>query len=559
MSRRPLILTVDADVDSLDRTEGELARRLGGDFRVRGESSLAAATDELTETAAAGGDLALLLIDSDLPRAEVESLLASTRAQFPDARRVLLIPWGGWADRATADVILRGMSLGEIDYYVLKPWKSPDEYFHRTVAEFVHEWSRTRQQGPPEIAIICDRWAARGHELDNLLTRNGVPHALMARDSLESGRLLLDAGVDLDDSAEVIVVMPALGNRVLRDPSGTELVRGYGVSTEMAESESVDVVVVGAGPSGLATAVYAAAEGLQALVVEREALGGQAATSTLIRNYLGFNRGVTGAELAQRGYQQAWVFGARFMLTQEVTGMRTDGDSLVVSVAGQGEVRTRSVVLALGVAYRRLGVESIECHLGSGVFYGASPSEARSFSGVPVAVVGGGNSAGQAVMYLARYASHVTLLVRDSTLEVSMSRYLIDELAAESKVTVLTNVEAVAGSGDDRLRGMTVRDRGSGETHDIAVEGLLIMIGAVPHTQWLPEDVRRDERGYVLTGSEVSADDWPLERAPLPYETSLPGVFAVGDVRSGSVKRVAASVGEGSVVISQVLTHLAPG
>jgi thioredoxin reductase (NADPH) len=295
MSRRPLILTVDADVDSLDRTEGELARRLGGDFRVRGESSLAAATDELTETAAAGGDLALLLIDSDLPRAEVESLLASTRAQFPDARRVLLIPWGGWADRATADVILRGMSLGEIDYYVLKPWKSPDEYFHRTVAEFVHEWSRTRQQGPPEIAIICDRWAARGHELDNLLTRNGVPHALMARDSLESGRLLLDAGVDLDDPAEVIVVMPALGNRVLRDPSGTELVRGYGVSTEMAESESVDVVVVGAGPSGLATAVYAAAEGLQALVVEREALGGQAATSTLIRNYLGFNRGVTGA------------------------------------------------------------------------------------------------------------------------------------------------------------------------------------------------------------------------------------------------------------------------
>jgi thioredoxin reductase (NADPH) len=253
------------------------------------------------------------------------------------------------------------------------------------------------------------------------------------------------------------------------------------------------------------------------------------------------------------------VFGARFMLTQEVTGMRTDGDSLVVSVAGQGEVRTRSVVLALGVAYRRLGVESIECHLGSGVFYGATPSEARSFSGVPVAVVGGGNSAGQAVMYLARYASHVTLLVRDSTLEVSMSRYLIDELAAESKVTVLTNVEAVAGSGDDRLRGMTVRDRGSGETHDIAVEGLLIMIGAVPHTQWLPEDVRRDERGYVLTGSEVSADDWPLERAPLPYETSLPGVFAVGDVRSGSVKRVAASVGEGSVVISQVLTHLAPG
>jgi thioredoxin reductase (NADPH) len=268
---------------------------------------------------------------------------------------------------------------------------------------------------------------------------------------------------------------------------------------------------------------------------------------------------VTGAELAQRGYQQAWVFGARFMLTHEVTAMRPDGDALVVEVAGQGEVRTRSVVLALGVAYRRLGVESIERHLGSGVFYGASPSEARSFSGVPVAVVGGGNSAGQAVMYLARYASHVTLLVRDSTLEASMSHYLIDELAAEAKVTVLTDVEAVAGSGEDRLRGMTVRDRSTGQTHDIEVEGLLIMIGAVPHTQWLPDEVRRDERGYVLTGRDMPAEAWTLERAPLPYETSLPGVFAVGDVRSGSVKRVAASVGEGSVVITQVLTHLAPG
>jgi thioredoxin reductase (NADPH) len=559
MSRRPLVLAVDADLDALDRTEGELSRRLGGDFRVRGESSLRAAADELARTATAGGDLALLLIDSDLPQDEVETLLASTRTQFPDARRALLIPWGGWADRGTADLILRGMSLGEIDYYVLKPWKSPDEYFHRTIGEFLHEWSRTRAQGPPEIAVICARWAARGHELDNLLTRNGVPHQLMDRDSLAAGRLLLDAGVELDDPAEVIVVMPALGNRVLRDPSGTELVRGYGVSTEMSESESVDVVIVGAGPSGLATAVYAAAEGLQALVVEREALGGQAATSTLIRNYLGFNRGVTGAELAQRGYQQAWVFGARFMLTQEVTAMRTEGDRLVVEVAGQGEVRTRSVVLALGVAYRRLGVESIECHLGSGVFYGASPSEARSFTGVPVAVVGGGNSAGQAVMYLARYASHVTLLVRDRTLEVSMSRYLIDELKAESKVTVLTGVEAVAGSGDDRLRGMTVRDRSSGQTQQIDVEGLLIMIGAVPHTQWLPPEVCRDERGYVLTGRDVSADVWPLDRPPLPYETSLPGVFAVGDVRSGSVKRVAASVGEGSVVITQVLTHLAPG
>ncbi len=555
---RALVIAVDPDPTTLDRTEAELQRRLGGDYRVRGESSLQAATELVQATAIAGGDLALLLIDAELPREDVESLLALTRTRFPDARRVLLIPWGGWADRATADLILRGMAIGEIDYYVLKPWKSPDEYFHRTIAEFLHEWSRTQRQGPPEIAIICERWEPRGHALDNLLTRNGVPHGLVPRGSTLATRLLLEAGVPMDDPSAVIVVMPALGNRVLRDPSNAEMASGYGVGTSLDEVGEVDVVVVGAGPSGLATGVYAAAEGLQALVVEREALGGQAASSTLIRNYLGFNRGVTGAELAQRGYQQAWAFGAHFLIMSEITALRRQDGDLVLQVDGSQEVRTRAVVLALGVAYRRLGVESIERHIGAGVFYGASPSEARSFSGLPVAVVGGGNSAGQAVMYLARYASHVTLLVREESVAISMSQYLIDELAAEPKVSVLTNVEAVDGHGEDRLRGLTYRRRDTGETATLDVEGLLIMIGAVPHTQWLPPDVQRDSRGYLLTGRDVSDEAWPLERPPLPYETSMPGVFAVGDVRAGSVKRVAAGVGEGSVVISQVLQHLAP-
>ena len=555
---RPLVLVVDPDPAALDRTEAELARREGADFRVRAETTVAGACRHLETTSGHGGDLALLLVDADLPHDDLAEILADTRRLFPDARRALLIPWGGWANRDTAAQILRGMAVGEIDYYVLKPWKTPDELFHRTVAEFLHEWSRAQRQGPPEIAVVCDRWSARGHEVDNLLTRNGVPHALVPRDTDQAMRLLLDCGVELDDPTEVLVVLPALGHTVLRDPTNSELAGAYGVGTEVSELDEVDVVVVGAGPSGLATAVYAAAEGLEALVVEREALGGQAATSTLIRNYLGFNRGVTGAELAQRGYQQAWVFGARFLMMQEVTALRAEGDHLLVDIAGQGSVRARSVVLCLGVDYRRLGVASIEKHLSSGVFYGASPSEARSFTGVDVAVVGGGNSAGQAVMYLARYARHVTLLVRDPDLSTSMSAYLIDELAAESKVTVRTGVEAVEGHGEHRLRGLTVRDRASGTTDRIDVEGLLIMIGAVPHTQWLPDEVARDGRGFVLTGGDVPEQIWPLERRPLPYETSLPRVFAVGDVRSGSVKRVAASVGEGSVVVSQVLTALAP-
>lgn len=555
---RPTVLIVDPDLATLDRTESELARRIAADFRVRGEPSIEAAGRLLESVAAQQAELALLLVDSELPDDAVETLLADTRRLFPDARRALLIPWGGWANRETAEEILRGMAVGAIDYYVLKPWKSPDELFHRTIAEFLHEWSRTQRQGPPEIAVICDRWDPRGHELDNLLTRNGVPHALVPRDSDQATRLMLDAGVPHDDPSDVLIVMPALGARVLRDPTNAELAGAYGVNTEAADVDEVDVVVVGAGPSGLATAVYAAAEGLSALVVEREALGGQAATSTLIRNYLGFNRGVTGAELAQRGYQQAWVFGARFLLTREVGALAQDGDRLAVEIGDEGVVRARSVVLCLGVAYRRLGVESIERHLGAGVFYGASPSEARSFTDVPVAVVGGGNSAGQAVMYLARYASHVTLLVRDSELAATMSAYLIDELAAEAKVTVRTGVEAVEGHGEDRLRGLTVRDRATGATDEIDVQGLLIMIGAVPHTDWLPDEVLRDKRGFVLTGPDVPADTWPLSRPPQPFETSLPGVFAVGDVRANSVKRVAAAVGEGSVVVSQIFTALTP-
>ncbi len=555
---RPLVLAVDPDPATLDRIEGELARRLGGDYRVRGERSLQDARRQLDTATGASAELALLLVDAELPREEVREMLSHARSGFPDARRAFLIPWGGWADRSAADTILHSMAIGEIDYYLLKPWKSPDEYFHRTVAEFLHEWSRSQRQGPPEIAVISDQWDARGHELDNLLTRNGVPHALVARDSKQATRLLLDAGVELDDPAEVLVVMPALGHRVLRDPSNRELVGGYGVGTDIDQVDDVDIVVIGAGPSGLATAVYAAAEGLDALVIEREALGGQAATSTLIRNYLGFNRGVTGAELAQRGYQQAWVFGAQFLLTSEVTAFEPTDTGFVVRVGEHGSVRTRSIVLALGVAYRRLGVESIERHLGSGVFYGASPAEARSFSGLPVAVVGGGNSAGQAVMYLARYASSVTLLVRDETLEATMSAYLIDELAAEPKITVLTGVEAVEGHGDDRLRALTIRERASGMTEQIDAEGMLIMIGAVPNTAWLPEQVARESHGFLLTGTALPNDAWPLERPPFPFETSLPGVFAVGDVRSGSVKRVAAGVGEGSVVITQVLQALTP-
>ncbi|MGH3368406.1 MAG: NAD(P)/FAD-dependent oxidoreductase, partial [Nocardioidaceae bacterium] len=315
--------------------------------------------------------------------------------------------------------------------------------------------------------------------------------------------------------------------------------------------------VVGAGPGGLAAAVYASSEGLRTLVVERESIGGQAGSSSLIRNYLGFSRGVSGAELAQRGYQQAWVFGAHFVLMREVTRLKEQGDDFVAEIADVGEVTARTVVLATGVSYRRLGVPELEALGGSGVYYGASVSEAHGLTGLDAVVVGGGNSAGQAVLHLARYCRQVTLVVRGQDLTATMSSYLTDAIEAATNIAVRPSSEVTGGHGDTRLEAVVVRDRTTGAEESLRADGLFVMIGAEPRTDWLPQTVGRDRYGFVLAGSDAAADPlWPLSRPPQPYETTLPGLFAVGDVRCGSVKRVASAVGEGSVVVSQLHAHL---
>jgi thioredoxin reductase (NADPH) len=314
--------------------------------------------------------------------------------------------------------------------------------------------------------------------------------------------------------------------------------------------------VVGAGPAGLAAAVYSSSEGLRTLVVEREAIGGQAGSSSLIRNYLGFARGIRGAELAQRAYQQAWVFGTTFLLMREVRALTSRGDRYVLSLSDGTEASARAVILATGVTYRRLGIPALEDLTGAGVFYGASVSDAQALSGQDAYVVGGGNSAGQAAMHLARYA-RVTILCRGSSLADSMSRYLRDEIAAAENIEVRLGTEVVDGGGESRLEHLTIRDRPTGETATVPAAALFLLIGATPHTGWLPPEIERDERGWLLTGRDVAEaggrfSRWSLERAPFTYETSMPGVFAVGDVRQSSVKRVASAVGEGSVVIREV-------
>jgi thioredoxin reductase (NADPH) len=554
---RPILLVVDAHPALLDRTESELQRGFGIDFRIRGELSADAAVESLQRAHDLGQRVAVVLVDHALAAAERTAVLDRARELHPDARRALLIEWGAWAVRETASAILTAMAVGDINYYVLKPWTQPDELFHRTVAEFVQEWSRNEVSNLREVVVIADRSTARGHAIRSLLARNGIPSAFRERGS-ELANAVLRKIKEPDPGTGVLVWMPAIGGTILHDPTDAEVAEAWGIHTSLPTDNRVfDVLIIGAGPGGLAAAVYASSEGLRTLVVERESIGGQAGSSSLIRNYLGFSRGISGSELAQRGYQQAWVFGAHFVLMRQVTQLKERGTDFVADIEGVGEVVAGTVVLATGVSYRRLGVPKLEELSGAGVYYGASISEAHGLTGLDAVVVGGGNSAGQAVLHLARYCRLVTLVIRGPDLAAGMSSYLIEAIAAAPNVAVRASSEVVDGEGDSRLEAVTLRDRTTGAEESLHADGLFVMIGAEPRTDWLPETVGRERHGFVVAGSDAASDPlWTQPRPPQPYETTLPGVFAVGDVRSGSVKRVASAVGEGSVVVSQLHAHL---
>jgi thioredoxin reductase (NADPH) len=444
----------------------------------------------------------------------------------------------------------RGIGLGDIDYYVLKPWRTGDELFHRTMTEFLHDWVGSDASLSRELTIVADAGNARASELRNLLTRNRVPFVFHTSTSPEGAAVLAEVR---EPDASVPVVLQRNG-RVLVDPSNVEIAEAYGASTSLPGSREFDVTVVGAGPSGLAAAVYAASEGLRTCVIERETIGGQAGSSSRIRNYLGFQRGITGADLAQRAHQQAWVFGTTFIQMSEASALRSDGDRLYLTSSNCFEIPTGVVVLAMGVSYRRLGIPALEELTGTSVFYGASAAEAERFTGRSVVVVGGGNSAGQAAVHLARHARRVTILVRRATLAETMSAYLIDEIDGQLNIDVRYQTEIVDGAGDGALERLTFRDSATGAQETVPADAVFILIGAQPHTAWLPDEIVRDRYGFVVTGHADEA--WSLDRPPFMFESSMPGVFAVGDVRSGSVKRVASAAGEGSVAIQQVHEYL---
>jgi len=550
---RPVLLAVDEDAGDLREISRELHKRYGEDYRVVCERFPEAALRRLRDLEGAGEEVALVLADQWMAEISGPDFLTRAGEISSTAKRALLVDWG---DRAAVRPLHQAMSLGRIDYYVTKPYGDHDERFHRVISEFLYDWSKDRIPKFDEIRVVGEQWSPRSFELRDLLGRNGVLHTFHSSDSKEGRELLARIG---HQEAQLPVVV-LFDGQVLVDPTNSDIADACGVNPTWDKSD-FDLVIVGAGPAGLAAAVYAASEGLDTLIVEDEAVGGQAGTSALIRNYLGFPSGVGGAELASRAAEQAWLFGATFLFMRRVTGLRREGSRILVNLSCGQDVTARSVIIATGASYRRLGVPSLEALSGSGVFYGAAVSEAQAMWGQEVYVVGAGNSAGQAALHLAKYASRVTLLARGDSLETSMSRYLIKEIEAAQNVAVRLGTRVVDGGGRGRLENLVLEDSTSGLTETVTAAGLFVLIGAEPHTDWLPEEITRDEHGYIVTGRDFSQygtphRGWHVERFPLPLETSMPGVFAAGDVRHGAVKRVASAVGEGSIAIHTIHEYL---
>jgi thioredoxin reductase (NADPH) len=556
---RAVVLVVDDDPPTVAATESELRKRYGADYHVQACDGADHALHAVGALAAEGRPLAMALADLQMPSMTGVEFLARVHEIHPAAKRVLLVERSDLA--ASKRDIAHASALGQIDCPVRKPSEVPDEQFHHVVTELLAEWAKGRGTGRAVVRVVGSQWSARCHEVRDLLARYGIPYSFHSSESGEGQTILDELGAD----AASCPVLALDDGRVLVNPTNAEAADALGGNVDEVDGP-FDVVVVGAGPAGLAATVYAASEGLRTLVVEREAIGGQAGTTSRIRNYLGFPRGISGSDLAVRAYEQAWHFGASFRLLRETLELRPGSPYHTLLLSDGGEIRARAVVVATGVSYRRLGVPSLDGLVGRGVFYGPAVTEAPALASRPVFVVGGGNSAGQAAVHLAAYASQVTMLVRAESLASSMSDYLLKEIEATANIAVRCGVEAVGGIGEHRLEGLVLRDRRLGLEERVDAAGLFVLIGGEPHAEWLPPEVLRCPRGYVVTGVDVSGgpahdpatlscQEW--QPGTLPLETSVPGVFAAGDVRHRSVKRVASAAGEGATVVAQIHERLA--
>ena len=494
----PIILAVDDELAGLDVLSRELRKRYGADYTVVAEQLPAKALDDLRAWRAQGRAVALVLADQWMPGMGGPDLLGEARLLHPQAKRVLLVAWGDPSSPAT---LVHSCAVGQIEYFIPKPWPTaPDEEFHGMVADFLKEWGRLNRPAFQAVKIVGEAWSPRSSALRDLLHRNGIPTGFYRAESPEGQVLLRDAGVDGSRLPVAIV----FGGKVLVDPSPRALSAALGARTA-PDQDRYDLAIIGAGPAGLAAAVYGSSEGLDTVVVESEALGGQAAYSTLIRNYLGFPKGISGDELTLRAYQQAWALGASFLFANAATAIHSAHGGHTLVLSDGSEIHAPAVVVATGVSYRRLGIPRLERLVGAGVFYVSVSSEAFAMAGEDVFVAGAGNSAAQAALHLAKYARRVSMVTRRAALGDTMSAYLVTMVEAAANIDVLTDSEVVDGDGDQRLREIVVEDRRTGRRRTYPTGALFVLIGATPHTAWLPETIARDERGFVFTGQDVVA------------------------------------------------------
>jgi thioredoxin reductase (NADPH) len=541
---------VDDDPGVSRAVARDLRRRYGEQYRIVRAESGADALDALQQMKLRGEQVAIMLADYRMPELNGIEFLERAMDIYPGARRALLT---AYADTGAA---IDAINVVDLDYYLLKPWDPPEEKLYPVIDALLEAWLSSDHRPVPELKVVGHRWSARSSQTREFLARNQVPYRWFQADEPEGQRLLEAAGVD---GLELPVVITS-GGEVLVAPGETELANRVGLPTRPSTG-FYDLVVIGGGPAGLGAAVYGASEGLRTLMVERIATGGQAGQSSRIENYLGFPDGVSGAQLTDRARRQAAKFGAEILTTRDVVGLEANGSARTVSFSDGMAIDAHTVILATGVSYRQLTAPGLAEHTGAGVFYGSALTEAVGCTDNDVFIVGGANSAGQAAVYLAKTARSVSILVRGPSLRKSMSHYLVEQVEAVPNITVRTCTEVVEGHGDGHLERLTLRDANTGGTELIDAQYMFVFIGAAPLTDWLDGTVLRDSRGFVLSGPDLPGaggrpPGWPLERAPYHLETSVPGVFAAGDVRAESAKRVASAVGEGAMAVMLVHRYL---
>jgi thioredoxin reductase len=551
----PVLLAMSRDKSLRDDLCTELIKRYAADYDIVVCDSPEAMANRLGEFETAGTTVALVLAGLGGADADGLEALREVDTVHPQAVRACVVRWG---ELEIAVPIFKAISVGEVDTWVFRPQGAGDEEFHLSITGMLEDWTERIASAVEMVQIIGEQWSSRSQELRDMFRRNKVPAGFYDASAPEGEALLNTLGMD-SPALPVVVLRFRPDRPVLVNPNAIEIARAFGLLERIDPTEVFDVTVIGAGPAGLSAAVYGSSEGLKTLVVEPLAMGGQAGDSSLIRNYLGFPRGISGNRLASNAYQQAWAFGATFLWSRRVTGIERDGDLRLLRLSDGQRVRTRAVVLACGAEWRRLEVPALERLTGRGVFYGAAVSEARAMTGMDVFVLGGGNSAGQAAVYLARFAKHVTILIRRHALSETMSEYLVKELGVLENVSVRSRVHVVGGSGERVIHDLTLESLEDGSRTTVDADALFVLIGSVPHTEWLSEEVVRDPWGFILTGYELMAqrpDAVTTERPPLMFESSLPGVFAIGDIRAASVKRVAAAVGAGAIAVTMIHEYL---